>query len=154
MASVWASVSSPSSRSSTGLLLGSLDLFSAKCFRNGHLSHQGFSSFISMFKTLNFLLNKCLLWNSGWQKLAAFRREQKWPQQFLSDVISYFRDKCVVFARKCKFTSLIEFKMQYISCNSALLAQETLFLTPKALFSPKIFRDLRKNATKLNIATT
>ena len=48
----------------------------------------------------------------------------------------------------------IQYNTQYTSCNSALLAQETLFLTPKALFSPKIFRDLRKNGTKLNIATT
>ena len=32
--------------------------------------------------------------------------------------------------------------MQYIPCNSALLAQEALFLTKKALFLPK---DLQKS---------
>ena len=34
--------------------------------------------------------------------------------------------------------------MQYIPCNSALLAQETLFLTQKALFLPKDFQKVRK----------
>ena len=34
--------------------------------------------------------------------------------------------------------------MQYIPCNSALLAQETLFLTQKALFWPKDLQKLRK----------
>ena len=32
-----------------------------------------------------------------WQKLAAFRREQKWPQNFRQARICYFRDKCVVW---------------------------------------------------------
>ena len=38
-----------------------------------------------------------------------------------------FRDKCVVFARNCKFASLTQYNMQDIPCNSALLAQETMF---------------------------
>ena len=36
--------------------------------------------------------------------------------------------------------------MQYIPCNSALLAQEALFLPKKALFMPK---DLQKKVRKL-----
>ena len=36
--------------------------------------------------------------------------------------------------------------MQYIPCNSALLAQEVLFLPKKALFMPK---DLQKKVRKL-----
>ena len=36
--------------------------------------------------------------------------------------------------------------MQYIPCNSALLAQEALFLPKKALFMPK---DLKKKVRKL-----
>ena len=52
-----------------------------------------------------------------------------------------FRIKCVVFARNRKFAKLTQWNMQYISCNSALLAQETLFLTQKGIFfaqrSPK-----------------
>ena len=35
---------------------------------------------------------------AGWQKLAAFRRMQKWPQTFRQARICYFRDKFVVFA--------------------------------------------------------
>ena len=49
----------------------------------------------------------------GWQKLAAFRREQKWPQNFRQARICYFHDKCVVFARNCKFAHLIQYNMQY-----------------------------------------
>ena len=55
------------------------------------------------------------------KKLAAFR---KWPHKVR---ICYFRDKCLVFARNCKFANSTQHNMQYISCNSALLAQETLF---------------------------
>ena len=52
-----------------------------------------------------------------------------------------FRVKCVVFARNRKFAKLTQRNMQYIPSNSALLAQETLFLTQKGTFfaqrSPK-----------------
>ena len=34
--------------------------------------------------------------------------------------------------------------MQYIPCNSALLAQETLFLTKKGTFLPKDLQKVRK----------
>ena len=34
--------------------------------------------------------------------------------------------------------------MQYIPCNSALLAQETLFLTQKGTFLPKDLQKMRK----------
>ena len=38
-----------------------------------------------------------------------------------------------------KFANLIQYNMQYITCDSAPLAQETLFLTPKkkTFFCPK-----------------
>ena len=53
------------------------------------------------------------------------------------------------FTRNCKFAKLTQHNMQYIPCNGALLAQETLFLTKKKhFFCPKI----SKNATNLNIA--
>ena len=45
-----------------------------------------------------------------------------------------FCNKCVVFARNRKFAKLTRWNMQYIPCNSALLAQETLFLTQKGTF--------------------
>ena len=35
--------------------------------------------------------------------------------------------------------------MQYIPCNSALLAQETLFLTQKGTFLPKDLKKVRKS---------
>ena len=37
--------------------------------------------------------------NTGWQKLAAFRRGQKYPQKISSGVYLLFRDKCVFFLR-------------------------------------------------------
>ena len=41
--------------------------------------------------------------------------------------------------------------MQDIPCTSALLAQETLFLTQKALFLPKDLQKVRKIATNPNL---
>ena len=42
----------------------------------------------------------------GWQKLTAFRRGQKWPYIFLSNMYLLFRDKCAVFfLQNCKFYS-------------------------------------------------
>ena len=67
--------------------------------------------------------------------------------------ICYSRNKCVVFARKCKFANLIQYNMQYIPWNTAHLAQETLFLTKKSTsFCPKTPQKC-KIATNLNIAT-
>ena len=47
--------------------------------------------------------------------------------------IYFFRDKRAVFACNCKFANLTQYNMQYIPCNSAFLAQETMFLTKKKL---------------------
>ena len=59
-------------------------------------------------------------------------------ENFRQTRIYNFRVKCVVFARKRKFANL---NMQYIPCNSELLAQVTLFSTQKDTFfaqrSPK-----------------
>ena len=51
--------------------------------------------------------------------------------------IYYFSDNCIVFARNCEFASLTQYNMQYVPCNSSLLAQETLFLTKKNTFFGK-----------------
>ena len=48
-------------------------------------------------------------------------------ENFRQAGIHNFRDKCIVFARNRKFANLTQSNMQYISHNSALLAQETLF---------------------------
>ena len=62
-------------------------------------------------------------------------------ENFRQTRIYNFRVKCVVFARNRKFAKSTQWNMQYIPCNSALLAQETLFLTQKGTFfaqrSPK-----------------
>ena len=55
------------------------------------------------------------------------------------------RDKCVVFAHNRKFAKSTQWNMQYIPCNSALLAQETLFLTQKGTFLPKDLQKVRKS---------
>ena len=51
--------------------------------------------------------------------------------------ICYYRDKCVVFARNCKFAISIQYDMQYIPCNNALLAKETLLLSLNSTVLPK-----------------
>ena len=66
-------------------------------------------------------------------------------ENFRQARIYNFRAKCVVFARNRKFAKLTQWNMQYIPCNSALLAQEALFLPKKALFMPK---DLQKKVRK------
>ena len=77
--------------------------------------------------------------NTGWQK---FRRTKKWSQNFRQARICYFRNK-FIFLRIIANT--IQYFMQYKPCNSALLAQEALFLPKKALFMPK---DLQKKVRK------
>ena len=63
--------------------------------------------------------------------------------------VFYFRNKCVVFARNCKFAHLTQCNMQYIPYISALFAQTTFFLTQKALFLPKDFKKVRKSRQTL-----
>ena len=82
---------------------------------------------------------------TGWQNLAAFRREKNGNENFCQARIYNFCVKCVVFARNCKFAKLTQWNMQYIPCNSALLAQETLFLTQKGTFLPKDLQKVRKS---------
>ena len=53
-------------------------------------------------------------------------------------------DKCDVFARNCKISNSNQYNIQYISCKSALLAQETLYLTQKSTFWPKVFQKVHK----------
>ena len=44
-----------------------------------------------------------------------------------------------------KFENLIQYNMQNMPCNSALLAQEKLFLTQKGTFLPKDLQKVRKS---------
>ena len=63
-------------------------------------SHLNIFSHPNLFQ-ITIKCNYCKQYNvsSRWQKLAAFRRGQKWPTKIRQARISYFRDKCVVFAR-------------------------------------------------------
>ena len=70
---------------------------------------------------------------SGWQNFAAFRREQKWHENFRQARIYNFRVKCVVFARNRKFAKLTQWYMQYIPCNHVIVH----FLPKKHCFWPK-----------------
>ena len=69
-----------------------------------------------------------------WQPFGERKNRHK---SFCQPRICYFRDKCVVFARNRKFVNLTQYNMQPKLCNSALLTQETLFLTQKAHFSQR-----------------
>ena len=64
-------------------------------------------------------------------------------QSFRQPRICYFRDKCIVFARNCKFANLIQYSKQYVPCNDALLAQETLLLS-------QVFQKVCKSRQTLN----
>ena len=47
------------------------------------------------------------LFNTGWQKLTAFWRGQKWPQNFRQTRIGNLCDKSVVSRHNCKFANFI-----------------------------------------------
>ena len=70
-------------------------------------SHLNIFSHPNLFQ-ITIKCNYCKQYNvsSRWQKLAAFRRGQKWPKKIRQPRISYFRDKCVVFACNCKFNAV------------------------------------------------
>ena len=82
-----------------------------------------------------------LTWQQGgrtWQPIVG---SKNCNENFRQTRIYNFRVKCVVFARNRKFAKLTRWNMQYILCNGARLAQDTLFLTQKGTFfaqrSPK-----------------
>ena len=64
-----------------------------------------------------------------------------------------FRDKCVVFACTFKFANLIQYDMQYIPCNNALLAIEALLLLIKNTFFYTKSSKKCANRKNLNLAT-
>ena len=66
--------------------------------------------------------------------------------------ICYLRDKYIVFARNCKFANSIQYKMQYMPCDYALLAQKTLFLSQESTFFVPSLPKSAYIATNLNIA--
>ena len=68
----------------------------------------------------------------GWQKLAALGEGINDHKKFRQARVHYFDDKCVVFARNCKFAHLTQYNMQYTPYISALFFQETLLMTQKA----------------------
>ena len=92
-------------------------------------------------------LNCQLQWNAwkhpGWQKMAAFRRGHNWLYKFSSNAYLLFLRQMRHFWRNCKFANFTQYSMQYIPCNSALIA---LFLTTtKNTVLPKDFQKVRKS---------
>ena len=94
------------------------------------------------------LESSCVFWaptnisvRQGGRTWQSFAGSKEGNENFCQARIYNFRVKCVVFARNRKFAKLTQWNMQYIPCNSALLAQETMFLTQKGTFfaqrSPK-----------------
>ena len=71
------------------------------------------------------------MYNQGGRIWQPFVGGKNGHENFRQECIYNFRDKCVIFARNHKFANLTQKNMQFILCNSTLLAQETLFLTQK-----------------------
>ena len=66
-------------------------------------------------------------------------------KKFCQAHVSDFRDNCVVFASNFKFANLIQYDMQYIPCNNALLVQETLHCCcPKEALCAEVLRAFAK----------
>ena len=55
----------------------------------------------------------------SWQPFGEGKNGHK---HFRQACICYFCDNFVMFALNCKFADLIQYNMQYIPCDSALLA--------------------------------
>ena len=83
------------------------------------------------------MLTLCFVVQQGgrtWQPLVGSKNGN---ENFRQARIYNFRVKCVVLARyRCKIIS--------VKCNSAILAQEKLFLTQKGTFLPKDLQKVRK----------
>ena len=79
---------------------------------------------------------------SGWQNLSAFRRGQKWSRKFSSS--AYLQ-----FSRQMhRFSNLTQYNMQYIPCNSALLAQGprcTVFTQKGTFYAQRSQKKVRKS---------
>ena len=97
-------------------------------------------SLVTQWALLTASLKGSYQGSGSWQP---FGENKNGHKNFRQVRIYFIRDKCVVFARNCKFANLTQYNMQNIPCNSAFLAQETLFLTKKNTFLPK---DLQQNA--------
>ena len=70
-----------------------------------------------------------IITRQGGRSWQPFREDKNSHKSFRQARICYFRDKCVVFACNCKFANSIQYNIQYVPCNKALFAEETLFLT-------------------------
>ena len=79
--------------------------------------HPAYSKYVVFI--LNFVVMGKPQGGRTWQ---AFGGGKNGHETFRQARIYNFHDKCVVFARNFKFANLIQYNMQYIPCNSALLA--------------------------------
>ena len=88
---------------------------------------------------LQYFLDFLFTTQQGGRSWQLFVEGKNVHENFCQARIYYFRDKCVVFARNPKFANSAQYNMQYVQCNSALLAQETLSLTQKGTFFARRF---------------
>ena len=107
---------------------------------SGHLDHPLWPNIFQYI--LVYFTKKWFIFIQGGRSWQPFDEGKNGHKKIRQARIYLFRDKCVVFARNCKFASLTQYN---ISCNSAFLAQETLFLTQKSTFWPKEFQKVHKS---------
>ena len=68
--------------------------------------------------------NTCVQGGRSWQPFVGGKNGQT---NFRQTRIYHFRDKCVVFARNCKFANLTQYNMQYIPVIVHFLSKEHCF---------------------------
>ena len=66
----------------------------------------------------------------------------------------YFATNVLFLARNCNFASFTQYNLQYIPCNSALLAQEKLFMSQKSTFLPNNLCHPAQDPAKRLMVTT
>ena len=96
-------------------------------------------------KTLFDLLTFCFTLSQGGRTWQPFVGSKNGNENIRQVRVYNFRVKCVSVAHNRKFAKLTQWNMQHIPCNSALLTQETLFLTQKGIFLPKDLQKVRKS---------
>ena len=82
--------------------------------------------------------------SQGGRSWQPFVEGKKGHENFRQARIYYFGDKCILLAHNPNFANLTQYNMQYMPCNSVLLAQVTLFLIQKGTFLPENFQKVRQ----------
>ena len=100
-----------------------------------------FNDFRTTMTKMRLMTTMTTVTTQGGRTWQPFVGSKNGNENFRQARIYNFRVKRVVFAHNRKFAKSTQWNMLYIPWNSALLALETLFLTPKGIFlaqrSPK-----------------